>query len=276
MASSRALATFSSDVRSGRTFVRFRFAKEDVTALVEDLNYATTPAVIQEAAQVREYGRKVLEYLKANFPSENRSPRAALLRKGRRYDTIAARKPLGLREGWRVSFYSAATVYGGQVSSGASLWGFYIGHKLAKSERIQTILKSLESGSRPYTIAPVTAEVLAFPAAYPPNGENVFAKRADIPARKGYAFLEKTEAYADNLLARHGSTLEDELQRIVEKGTRLKKLALGVTPSSGNVLDSMSDAASVGDALASQKNPLGAIRTLKRRVKTRKFNRPGG
>lgn len=246
---------FSSDIRNGRTFVRFQFSTQDIKSLTADLNFATTPAVIRSAAQVREYGRSVRDYLKSSYP-ENTGSRQ--------------RKSLRLKEGWRVEFYSAATVYGGVISSAASLWGFYLYHKAESSARVRTILSSLENGSRGYTIHADEAKSLMFPTSYPPNGEFGHAKSANIPARSGKGYLEKTGQYAEKLLAKHGGYLEDALQQIVEKGSRLRQFDLGASTSSGETLEDDVSATAIATLVENQNNPLGAVRNARIRLKAKR------
>lgn len=255
MALSPNVGSVARGVASGQTFVHFRFNESDINGLVSDLNYATTPAVVQSAARVREYGENVLEYLKRRFPSKGSGTGATT----------------NLRAGWRVKFYSGATRYAGTVASTASLWGFYIEHRRQRSERVSTILNSLEFGSRAYTIRPTNGKALLVPKAYPARGGSIFATKADIPSRKGYGFMQSTAEFADRLLVKHGSLLEDEMHRIIEKGARLKQLQLGATSSSGDVLEAAAEAPEVISALAKQKNPLKALARLKQRNKSRKL-----
>lgn len=278
--SSRALTSFSRSVSSGRVFARFEFNQDDIDPLVEDLNYVTTPGVIESAADLRGAGKQVLAFLKANFPDRNaqQGTRSLAAAKIAARGGVAApiKRPLNLKAGWRVNFYSAASVSGNGVSGGTSLLGFYIDHKLQDRARVRTILASLESGSRAYTIRPKRKKSLLFPDGYPDGQEGVFAKEAHIPARAGFGYMKKTEDYADSLLAAHGSTLEDALADIIEKGKRLKVSALGQAADSeptSTVSDALEQLGeeSASTILTRAKSPLKALKTLKKRMKSRRF-----
>lgn len=279
--STRQVASFARSISSGRVFARFEFNKKDLDPLVEDLNYVTMPGVVGAAADIRGAGNKVLAYLKANFPdrgtSSLRVSRVLGRRKfGRTGFRPVKRRSLRLKEGWRVNFYATSPINTKGATRGTSLLGFYIDHRQANRDRIRTILASLESGSRPYTIRPKRKKSLFFPESYPDGMEGVSAMYAHIPARKGFGFLRKTEDYADSLLAAHGSLLENELQRVIEKGKRFKQIALGQgmksepTAAVSDALESIGEQAA-STTLSKAKSPLKAIRTLKKRIKSRKF-----
>lgn len=255
------ISSIASDVRRGRTFVRFQFDRDDINSLVADLNYATTPAVIQNAAKVRDYGRKVRDFLKANFP---------------KHKTGARKRSSDIREGWRVEFYSAATSFGGAISSASSLWGFYLTHKSEQNKKVRTILNTIDQGSIAHMIYPgsdprakTPSDKLALKWS-PGGGRGRMSKGHEVGGVRGYNYLAKTEKFASSLLAIHGNLLEDELFRITSKGSRLKKYALGASAGSGETIEDAVSSQSIISALLSQQSPLGAVKTLKTRLKARR------
>lgn len=274
--SSRMVSSFSRSVSSGRVFARWEADNQTWDPLVESLNYVTTPGVIESAADVRGAGRKVLAFLKAQYPTRSGALGADRLMGSSRLSKLRyaakPRRSLNLAAGWRVNFYSASTVNGKGAAGGSSLLGFYIDHRLQERARVRTIIASLESGSRGYRIYPVRARALLIPS----RGGHAFSEHANIPSRRGFGFLRKTEEYADSLLAAHGSLLEQELARIIEKGHRMKLSTLSAasdnepTEAISSALEALGEESAIR-TLSRAKSPLKAIRTLKKKLISRKF-----
>jgi hypothetical protein len=269
-------------IQTGKVFARFQFAPGEVEALVEDLNFAANPAVIRSAARVEEVGHQILDYLKANFPSQNRSAAAAFSENKLRSSGVKLEKrpPLKLREGWQVKFYTATTAnaLAGSKQSGSSLWGFFIEHERAKNERISTILRSLEGGSTGYFIKPVRKKSLFFSVDYPPTGMTAHSKGHEIPAREGFGFMEATDAYASDLLAKTGTRLETEIARIIEKGKRYRSVVSGLQLDRNNLRPELAQAVrspAVISALAKQRNPLKRLRILGSRRSSSRYQPSG-
>lgn len=263
------LRGIAQSAQAGRSFVRFEFNPGDIDSFVEDFNYASTQGAIRTVTELREIGQRVLAELKSNFPE--RKSRAAV-RSSQGYRQITP-KSLKLKEGWRVKFYDAAVLpFGTNASAAApSLLGFYIDHRNARSERIRTILASLEGGSRPYRIFPVEASALRFPNGYPRATDQVFAKHADIPARKGFGYLEKTRRFADQLLASKGSQMEAELVGLLERAHRFKIRTLSAESVKREATPAIEAATeSFSDVFAKSTNPLRALRSKKKSMLRRK------
>lgn len=67
------------------------------------------------------------------------------------------------------------------------------------SVRDYTLLHTLEYGTRPHTILPVTAKVLAFTA----DGEQVFTRVVRHPGTKAYGMIRTTRVWMTEALLRH-------------------------------------------------------------------------
>lgn len=261
----QSVTSFGRSLSSGRVFARVEFKQDDIDSLVGDLNYAALPGTIERAGDVRSLGSKVLAYLKANYPQES-----ATTAEGR---VFSKRSPSKIVDGWRVKFYSAEVTRGGA----ASLVGFYLNHAQEDNSRTRTIIASLESGSRPYRIFPVEAKQLRFLGE---NNRPTYAKFADIPARKGFGFIKKTENYAESLLAPTGSIIEKEIGDIVEKSRRLNIVnslnAEDVASAPASTVSAALDAIrakSRTKSLFGRKSPLDSVKTLKRKLASRRFRK---
>ena len=268
------LQGLSRSVEAGRSFVRFQFEESALNSFVEDLNYASTQGAIQSVTQLRSIGNQVLAKVKENFPQRKS---LAAVQSSIGYRAIRP-KSLNLIKGWRVNFYDAAVIANGRTASASasSLLGFYISHRQTESSRIRTILSSLESGSQAYRIYPVEKQSLRFPNGYPTATDQVFAKYADIPARDGFGFLAKAEAFADQILASGGSTMEGELVALLDKAHRFKMRALTTSSINRDAPDLISAAEeSFSSAFAKGANPIKLLRSKKRsdRLKPRRFPR---
>jgi hypothetical protein len=141
---------------------------------------------------------------------------------------------------------------------------------MANNDRIRTILASLESGSRPYTIYPKQAKALFFPGRK--LGTMQFAASADIPERPAYGFLRKAQIFADQMLTSEGSQMEAELIALIEKGKRFKQTALKTASFDSNPPSSLSEAKDDHPTHFTPPNrALRAGRVLKRRMESRMF-----
>lgn len=263
--SSRTVASFGRSLSSGRVFAKFEFNQKDIDSLTEDLSYAALSGTIENAGQIREAGRKVLAFLKANYPKESAATRSNNALTGRRSSRIV--------DGWTVKFYTSKFTR----SEASSLLGFAIEHRQAANDRIRTIIASLESGSRSYKITANDAQALRFRSNLRKRIQ--FASSAEIPARRGFGFLNKTEKYADDLTAAHGSMLERELVNIIEKGKSFKTqsgLSAAALAEPSAPVSAALDALSVtdaSDALSRVRSPLKSIKSIKGRLASRRFSK---
>lgn len=259
--------SLAGSISSGKVFARMQFVREHIESLSRDLNYATSPAVIQSALRVREIGEKVRNYLKSQFP---------------KHKTGLRRKSSKVREGWIARFYSAGTQYRGVASGGGSLWGFYLEHKAEEDEHVRVILKSVEHGANPHMIwpgvdpraknrwlkdgqEPRKALRWGIPIKKGKEGRQVMSRGHLVGGTPSYGYLAKTQKYADALLARNGSLLEDELTRVIQKGARLRPYALGATTGAGDILEDAVSGENISSLLANAASPLDAIRSARKR-----------
>lgn len=189
--------SIAKSLSSGKVFSRFRLRDDDVDALVESLNYATAAGMFGKIADLKSVASAVLRFLQERYPHAHK------------YPNNGPRSEKNIAEGFEYKLYATS-----------GLVGFYIAHRRAKSERIRTIVASLEEGSGKYTIEPKGedeegAEALRFWGTK--RKKWMFSKfPIEIPARRGHHFLAAAEAFANQLITTRGSTVANNLADLID------------------------------------------------------------